>query len=576
MRAHGHHIQHLYVNSKIVAGVVTELRNCRQLKTLWFTMRWESICRAIEEPAILPETLTEEEKGILGGLLREGVQLQKEFTADTWMMLWQWWLLVFRIPALCNLKLVVLGSNGFDQMVSPEFLRRAFSVHHNTLTTLQITSMPLNLMDYMDSLPNLKHLRTGYDPVKDKPLDKPYPQLRTLVIDAPISGIAFHNLLKYLPGLEHLGVDHLWQMLDHYNYDDDGGDDSVYDDDWRWNTQFNVSPLLDGIPSRLTSLDFFGVCQYDKNNFMTEVAFDILPSLTFLTELTIDATYPDLGRMLAKHCQLLQVLRNSDGVGSIHPEVMDTLTIEVNEMVELLENCPHLRIFDAIAHRMEVGHLMLRRPWACKDLEYFRCQLIGFERLNSAEEEIYEATVKVWQDPERILSEEERSVRIKHDHSQEQHRHMYHRLGQLRKLTTLDLGEEYLEKRDSYFVCAINKKERYSHGGRTYFVGQGPILGTMELSLASGLDHLGVLDKLQMFGFTGVDHRIQEPELEWMAKAWPRLTVMLGIHYDKRYSDIEYETVELQKKMVALRPDVKHKNAESRANYKGRHFPFPE
>ncbi|KAF9139224.1 hypothetical protein BG015_002126 [Linnemannia schmuckeri] len=558
MQKHGHHIRHLSIFSWIVSSVVTDIGDCRRLKTLWIDIPW-SQGGSKKEAAVWPESLTSEEREILEGLLQEDVQLCKEFDSATWRMIWQLWLLIFRISALCDLRLSALESRKLDRIISPAFFRRALLVHHRTLTSLRIDYKQLDLVEYLEILPNLRRLYTGYDPVEDRPLDKTYPHLRTLVIEKSISGIAFHNLLKYLPNLEHLGVMYLLTMLDHINYDQDKEDDTFFEGDWKWKTDFTVSPLLDGIPSRLSGLHFLDVCQYGQSEFMTEVAFDVLPSLPFLTELTIDASYPDLGPMLAKYCKLLQVFRNSDFVETIHPNKLKKMMAEVNEMNELLENCPYLRIFDAIVHRIEANHLLGRPPWLCKDLEFFRCQLIGFQRLNSDEEEIYDEAIQILKTSENSsLLEEQQRVINKHRQFREQHHQVYDRLASLTKLTTLDLGHEYLNRDDLEY--SIYGNNRYSYGGRTYLVGHGPILETMELSLASGLDRLGALEKLEVFGFTGVDHRIQEPELEWMAKAWPRLTVMRGIHYNLYIGKPEDAvTAELQKKMLTLRPDVKHK-----------------
>lgn len=83
--------------------------------------------------------------------------------------------------------------------------------------------------------------------------------------------------------------------------------------------------------------------------------------------------------MLVKHCRLLQVFRNAEGCEAIYPDWNDDV-VKANEVAVLLEGCSHLRVLDAPVHQIEADYLMDRPEWVCKDLEVFRCQMVGFNR----------------------------------------------------------------------------------------------------------------------------------------------------------------------------------------------------
>lgn len=234
-------------------------------------------------------------------------------------------------------------------------------------------------------------------------------------------------------------------------------------------------------------------------------------------------------------------------------------------MSNLLESCPRLRVFDAITHEIMFNRI-IRNPWVCKDLEVFRCQLTGFSRLKIDEELVYKEAVQALESTRnKMLSRERQRIINQNERCQKQHHQVYDRLASLTKLRILDLGHEFINPELLYNsdLPYVNPLSREFHAGRTYISHNGPILGSMELSLSSRLDRLGALNKLEVFGFLGVDHRIKVPELEWMAKAWPRLEVMRGL-YEKQIAGATecYATRALRCKMQKLRPDVRHENLE--------------
>ncbi|KAF9111326.1 hypothetical protein BGW39_004415, partial [Mortierella sp. 14UC] len=71
----------------------------------------------------------------------------------------------------------------------------------------------------------------------------------------------------------------------------------------------------------------------------------------------------------------------------------------------------------------------------------------------------------------------------------------------------------------------------------------------LELTLEAGLDQLEELKELEVFGCCGMDHRIGEEEVEWMAMSWPKLKVVRGLCGDGE------EDVRLRAVMKRLRPE---------------------
>lgn len=89
-----------------------------------------------------------------------------------------------------------------------------------------------------------------------------------------------------------------------------------------------------------------------------------------------------------------------------------------------------------------------------------------------------------------------------------------------------------------------------------------PLIGDcLELTLKTGLGLLAPLVNLEMFGFLGIDHRMDKPELEWMAVHWRRLKTMRGLtdgHAPRSAHDERIAA--LKEYMVQLRPGVVHES----------------
>ncbi|KAF9080250.1 hypothetical protein BGX23_002407 [Mortierella sp. AD031] len=102
---------------------------------------------------------------------------------------------------------------------------------------------------------------------------------------------------------------------------------------------------------------------------------------------------------------------------------------------------------------------------------------------------------------------------------------IFDRLASLTRLKHLDLGYENRnpwEYKLGHYYAADDENE--------YLAYDGPAFDTLELTLESGLGRLAALKDLEMFGFECVNHRIGRAELDWMAKSWPKLKLILTLH----------------------------------------------
>ncbi|KAF9099814.1 hypothetical protein BGX23_011414 [Mortierella sp. AD031] len=250
-----------------------------------------------------------------------------------------------------------------------------------------------------------------------------------------------------------------------------------------------------------------------------QVILELLPRLQHYT-------FPTIATVLVRDCQRLE----STKLSAKRSDSSDAL-------VTLLHGCPRLKSLDALRQMVDAGQL-LETPIVCRELEVFRCQVVGMGRLTVKEEATYNdwSALRIETEKEdggattdtlarqikstmflRTPEEAERASEVlaileKHKQSQEQHQRIYDQFGQLTKLRILEVGVNTKDGEEIF----NNFPDTYLVEDRRYFEGYGPTPNTLELSLHSGLERLGSLKDLEVFGFDGVDHRIQIEELTWM------------------------------------------------------------
>ncbi|KAF9904864.1 hypothetical protein EC991_002294 [Linnemannia zychae] len=281
--------------------------------------------------------------------------------------------------------------------------------------------------------------------------------------------------------------------------------------------------------------------------------FDYSCSYAYSHLVEVSGYTESVRQAILTHCPKIEVFRVSRNpwiVNGSHRNPQDHAN-------QVLVDCASLREFDFIEYYIWVDE-MLKKPWACLGLEWLCCRIIGVDRLNDEEEGVVDRVRMRMTDTGAgttdMMTEEETAAMEKFHRCQRQHHGVYDQLAQLTRLKHLDLGYE------SRHPWMHMTGQKYKKGGVQYvtYTG-GKTFDTLELSLNSGLDQLGALKDLEMFGFECLNHRIEKKELEWMARSWPKLNLMYGLDKE-RLRDIEHDRgrAALKTYFQELRPDVVH------------------
>ncbi|KAF9326502.1 hypothetical protein BGZ91_001908 [Linnemannia elongata] len=463
-----------------------------------------------------------------------------------WGIVQRFWILVLRNPMLEHLSLgqglktlVPFTSQGLVYYILGTLSR---------LKTLDNRFMGLDLQKVLEHTSNIHSGRnrnlfyfmdSGCGSVLR--LEKDFAHLTTLAIKGSVESSYVLMFLKRLANLDQL-------FLGRITLSDEGQSlfvdtDDSYEDKSRLFALSGLHLFLVGGPTA------------EYKPIHEALATHLIPRLPLLTQLTAEVLTPKMARALATHCKQFRVFRQGGDDECINENL--TVKTELNVVSILLESCPNLTTIDAIQHRIDATYLA-EHPWACEaTLETFRCQIIGFERLTFEEyQDMSMSEQDAIQLPSRGAAEE------KYKRSQEQHHRVYECLSRLVRLQTLDLGSDVKSAEFHLFGDGGDEPTREVNG-RIHLIDSNPIMDCLELSLTSGLDQLATLRNLKVFGFEGLDHRIETAELEWFATHWPQLAVMRGLHIDdsETLNKRDTKTTRQRQVMQKLRPFVHHESA---------------
>ncbi|KAF9126180.1 hypothetical protein BGW39_006813 [Mortierella sp. 14UC] len=399
------------------------------------------------------------------------------------------------------------------------------------LTTLENNFLAVDLNRILESAPNLRTFHFGFvsnnhNSSNNLLLSTSHLQLRSLNIDIFMESRTFFTLLKHLPNLDRLS-------FPGFSRDPDFCSDAA--------------KILDSTPSKLRFLRFGS----QAHNMDHHIAEHALPWLPNLIEFRIDQLTTTIAQALVRHCPVLEIFEaaNEESLHEDHAiPLLDTNTASI-----LLTGCSHLKVFDGIHHEIDAEKI-ITLPIVCHELTTFRCQIRGVPRLTLAEQESISTFAHVSTDLEATLKKQEQSRDLQ--------RRVIDQLATLTNLRILDLGFEYRDL-DIFYGHGSQGLQKAAQPDYDY---GSPFLDTLELSLESGLDRLGTLTKLEVFGFESVDHRIGKAELVWMASHWPRLKVVRGIHDDRKMLRVKRPLDSykegLRVFMQSLRGDVAHEAVE--------------
>ncbi|KAF8970500.1 hypothetical protein BGZ46_010497, partial [Entomortierella lignicola] len=552
LEKYGRYIQRLYIHWKIMVEASSKSGVCTNLKTLEIYLNRSPLEGVVNSLTIAQNGDINEEGGMSHATLKApvpqfsdpilpvfkeafklpigGDQLANEKLEEGWVFTQHYWNLIIANPGVRQLQLS-LPTGYLWEFQSIDFF---YEVLSNLKELKELDASRFlewtcfwNLYKHAPRLENLvvsssfKYTSVEGDQITSNPA------IKFLHIPASVEPRTFLEIVNRLPNLEELTVD------------------SLEEDDSFVNDHISSAPTLN-----LKTLRFH------NGGDRFELVARFVPNLK---ELKISTLSEKTVIALSTHCRNLEVLEVWPDPWYIDEDMMERPKSDPINL--LFISCPNLRVFDGIKHTIKADELIMQ-SWVCYGLEKFRCRIVGIERLDSEEQALYEAMTrqsKVTLQPGHLGStghlEKEQAVLLKIERSHEQHQVVYSRLASLKNLKHLDLGYEnrhpwtYLTA--SPYVSEVDGEEYLPYGG--------PIQDTLELSLESGLERLGDLKDLEMFGFEAVNHRITEKELDWMAKSWPKLNLMYGLAED-RLMDIEYDRkkAHLRDYMGKTRPDIKH------------------
>ncbi|KAF9904160.1 hypothetical protein EC991_002995 [Linnemannia zychae] len=208
------------------------------------------------------------------------------------------------------------------------------------------------------------------------------------------------------------------------------------------------------------------------------------------------------------------------------------------------------------------------KPWVCLGLQIFRCQIVGVPFLTEKQEqrvlEICRREIEAGEgEAQRRTDEEEGLMAL----SNKRVSTIYKVMTQLSKLTSLKylslspdlkIGKElFVSRFDSGTPLGEKIVYKSPRDGKTYIRYDDVLPDTLHLRLDHGLSQLASLTHLQYLGFESMDHRMDTAEIEWIAKAFPRLRGMRGLLMDGFVGmEPNPKNEALLELMRTLRPDV--------------------
>jgi hypothetical protein len=393
------------------------------------------------------------------------------------------------------------------------------------LTTFENDLLAIDLNRILEASLNLRTVQFGFIS-NNLLLSRSHPQLWSLNIGIFIESRVFFIFLKHLPNLGKLSFLGFNRYLD---------------------LCLDGPKILDNKPSWLRVLRFGS-----QTHHMDEyIAKHVIPWLPNLIKFRIDQLSTTIAQALVRHCLALEDFEAANEE-SLHEDYAGA-PLETNTASILLAGCSQLKIFDAIHHEID-AEKFITLPIICHKLATFRCQIRGVPRPKLVKQESISKIPLNSTDKGAILKEQEQSRDLQ--------RRVLDQLAALTNLRILDLGFEYRDL-DIFYGHGSQSLQKAAQTDYDYGT---PFSDTLELSLESGLDRLGSLTKLEVFGFESLDHRIGKAELVWMATHWPQLKVMRGIHKDRKILRVE-RPVESYKEglrvfMQSLRADVAHEAIE--------------
>jgi hypothetical protein len=536
---YGHHIQHLTLHWKVTIKAASTSGNNKDISVACTSLKSLSVANIgcnlthLQHKAgsaqNISTTLTSSAaalEGQTGPLLlpifenafqpRPCGTRSKDQQMEDWRLVQQVWLLVqqnhshlqvLRIDTSLDL-LVDMNTTGFvDSMVVD---------HLTNLVDLQYRELRCDTSLLLRRLPRLRSLQSQVV-LTDKVFTGSYSSLRCLSACRSLSVVEIVTLLQRLPNLNELAI----TQIKYVEYVE---------------TEEPVIEALDRTkPATLKRLTIVWSSKYDAQNLRHLSAW-----LPHLTDLSIGQMRYDVARILGDYYphlkSLTDPLKTTQSRGG-------PIAIQSRVLAVVLSTCINLMVLDAQVHTIHMS-LHASEPWECFGLETLHCRVGGIIRLTPTEECIFndgcdasavkKALLCLLMDGYDVEEEEidPEMIFAKQRNSVTQQMRVYDRLAGLKRLKSLQLGPRQPNGMSYYPQAQLYQDD------------------TLELTLDTGLERLGELKELEVFAFKGTGSRVGMAEVEWMARAWPKLRELRGLN------DSFLKATELKEYMNRLRPDV--------------------
>lgn len=440
-----------------------------------------------------------------------------------WEMTREFWKLLRENRGLQVLRLDESLGMFMDHVSDEYFVETLRSL--NELTDLENNLVHIDLAVVLEVLPGLKRYAKSTDPCGPLSLTQSGRHLTHVELKTSATCQEILQFLKDAPNLVSLSIRNLEHVMTRY-------------------TSEEAEALMDNTPSQLQRLQI-GTFEILHISLLDRV----LPWMPDLTTLHLTRLYPGLARSFIHNCSKLTMIEGSN-VGPILQVTPGRWqeNQEARALEEMIMSCPTLEKIDWIGRTLyETSLWEYVGVWP--NLTFLRCQIGGLKILPVE----YEATWKQIKGLPGPFRYKENKTLEQQESIRREQRLVLSRIGSLYNLKTLDIGADFW----------LHKNTTWAKGGQggTWVDGKRPrMYDCLRLSLEMGLDELAGLKDLEVFGFEGIEHEIEEADLGWMCANWVRLKVMRGLFSGHLLAETkeDLKKARLQDAMRRLRPDVVH------------------